>query len=141
MLGELIGESSGKVIGYRVLSTGAPSPKVEVSFQGRGTLLGQEMADIGTYCQISRPGGIYYGEGEVLMTTPDGGVAPWRGFGVGKPTGPVPAGTFAVCGAFENASPQLARLNTVATVAEYDVDRDGNYRWRLWEWKSRAGAG
>jgi len=29
----------------------------------------------------------------------------------------------------------LARLSAVATVVEYEVDADGNYRWQLWEWK------
>jgi hypothetical protein len=38
MLGEKLGESSGKFTGTRVLSA-RPDPKLEVSFQGRGTLL------------------------------------------------------------------------------------------------------
>jgi hypothetical protein len=27
-----------------------------------------------------------------------------------------------------------AAVNSVATVIEYDVDAEGNYRWTLWEW-------
>jgi hypothetical protein len=58
---------------------------------------------------------------------------------VGRPTGGFPAGHFAVCGSAQTASEKLARLkarlNSVAIVAEYDVDEDGSYRWTLWEWK------
>ncbi len=139
MLGEQLGESSGQVTGARVLSTEGQNSKVEVSFQGRGTLLGTEITDFGTYWQVVRPGGILYGEGKVLMLTADGDMAPWTGFGVGRPTGPVPAASYGVCGAFEGASEKLARLNGVATAVEFEVDADSSYRWRLWEWKGAAG--
>jgi hypothetical protein len=59
----------------------------------------------------------------------------WRGFGVGRPTGPPPAGHFAVCGWAQTESQSLIRINSVATVIEYDVDAEGNYHWTLWEWK------
>ena len=139
MLGEQLGESSGKVTGARVLSTEGQNSKVEVSFQGCGTLLGTEITDFGTYWQVVRPGGILYGEGKVLMLTADGDMAPWAGFGVGRPTGPVPAASYGVCGAFEGASEKLARLNGVATAVEFEVAADSSYRWRLWEWKGAAG--
>jgi hypothetical protein len=139
MLGELLGESAGKITMTRVLSADGPHTKLEVSFQGRGTLLGEATTDVGTYWQVLRPGGVLYGEGEVLMLTDAGEAAPWRGFGVGRPTGPFPAGSFAVGGAFQTASEKLARLNSVATVSEYAVDGGGNYRWQIWEWKGPAG--
>ena len=56
---------------------------------------------------------------------------------MGRPTGGFPAGRFAVCGSAQTASEKLARLNSVAIVAEYDVDEDGSYRWTLWEWKQQ----
>ena len=138
MLGEQLGESAGKVTGARVLSTEGQNSKVEVSFQGRGTLLGMEITDLGTYWQVIKPGGIIHGEGKVLMLTPEGDMAPWTGFGIGHPTGPIPAASYAVCGYFDGASERLARLNGVAIVIEYEVDGEWNYRWRLWEWKGPA---
>jgi hypothetical protein len=48
-LGEQLGEASGKVTGTRVLGPEGQQVKVEVSFEGRGTLLGQDIADFGTY--------------------------------------------------------------------------------------------
>jgi hypothetical protein len=135
MLGELLGEASGRTTGVRVLPTEGQQVKIEVSFQGSGRLSGVEMTDTGTYWQTIRPGGVLYGEGHVLIMTRAGELADWTGFGVGRPTGPSPAAHYAVCGSFQTASQKLAHLNTIATVIEYDVAEDGSYHWKLWEWK------
>jgi hypothetical protein len=95
----------------------------------------QDITNIGTYWQTLRPGGILYGEGEVLYITGDGQSAHWKGFGVGRPTGSFPAGHFAVCGSAETESQALGRFNEIATVIEYDVDQEGNYRYTTWEWR------
>src|SRR5438128_769351 len=84
MLGELIGESKGRLLGTRVLPTEGGLVKVELSCQGRGRLLG---ADTGTYWQAIKPGGVLYGEGHVLMMAKDGAVADWTGYGLGSPAG------------------------------------------------------
>jgi hypothetical protein len=67
--------------------------------------------------------------------TEDGELVSWKGFGVGKPTGPGFAASFGVCGAMQTSSERHAHLNGVASVGEYEVDSEGNYSWRLWEWK------
>ncbi len=135
MLGELLGEASGKVTGVRVLPTEGEQVRVEVSFQGQGKILGLEIGDLGTYWQTTRRGGELFGEGHVLMMTKDGGVADWEGFGVGKRTGPPPAAHYAVCGYYASAPEKLARLLGVSNVIEYDVDQNANYHWKMWEWK------
>jgi hypothetical protein len=137
ILGEVLAESSGQITGYRVLAAEGQDSKVEVSFQGRGSMLGAPMSDTGTYWQVIRPGGTLYGEGQVLMMTEEGEVAPWRGFGVGRPTGRPPAATFGVAGAFYGASGSLSRLGTVANVVEYEIDEEANYRWTMWEWRGQ----
>ena len=43
--------------------------------------------------------------------------------------------SFAVSGSAQTDSERLSQLNSIATVGEYDVDQDGNYRWTLWEWE------
>jgi hypothetical protein len=136
-LGDQIGEGSGRITGTRVITpmVGTQQPRIEVSFQGSGTLLGQDITNIGTYWQTLRPGGILYGEGDLLYITGDGQSAHWRGFGVGRPTGPFPAGHFAVCGSAETDSQALGRFNEIATVIEYDVDQEGNIRYTTWEWR------
>jgi hypothetical protein len=135
MLGELLGESAGTITGTRVLPSEGQQVKVEVSGQGSGQLLGEAMTDMFTYWQTVRPGGVFYGEGHVLLMTPSGEIAAWSGFGVGQPTGPSPAAHYAVCGSFQPTSGKLARLASVATATEYDVEQDGSYRWKMWEWK------
>jgi hypothetical protein len=136
-LGDQIGEGFGRITGTRVITPlgTQQEARIEVSFQGNGTLLGQDITNIGTYVQTLRPGGTLYGEGDVLYITGDGQSAHWRGFGVGRPTGAFPAGHFAVCGSVETESQTLGRLNEIATVIEYDVDQEGNYRYTTWEWR------
>jgi len=134
-LGEQLGESLGKITGTRVLTPVGGQVQMEMSFQGSGNMLGEEVTDAATYLQVVRPGGVFYGEGDALWVTSGGESAHFAGFSVGRPTGDFPAGHFAVCGSMQTASEKLARLNSVAIVAEYDVEQDGSYRWTLWEWK------
>ena len=142
-LGDKVGETSGKVTGTRVITPSGTQPvQLEVSIQGSGKVLGQDVTEIGTYVQTLRPGGVLYGEGDVLYIITDDNnendnneTAHWRGFGVGRPVGPFPAGHFAVCGSSETDSHALRRLNRVAIVTEFDVDEKGNYHATAWEWR------
>jgi hypothetical protein len=129
--GELIHESSGQIIGTRVLPSEGGEVRIEVTAQGQGTLCGKNVTTTGTYWQTVRPDGGYYGEGEVVFITDDGEVATWRGFGVGRPTGAPPAASFATVGAGRSGSPSLSRVNSVATVGEYEVEASGRWTWRL----------
>jgi hypothetical protein len=134
-LGDQIGEVSGRITGTRVLAPEGQQVKVEVSIEGHGKILGEDIADLGTYWQTVRPGGELYGEGNNIWLTNDGENVLWRGFGIGYPTGPPPAGHLGVCGSQQTESQRLAPLNSVATVVELDVDAEGNYRYTVWEWK------
>jgi len=78
-LGNQIGEMSGKITGTRVVTPLDSQTQIEVSFQGSGRLLGQDITDIGTYVQGVRSGGVLYGEGDVLYITGDGQSAPLEG--------------------------------------------------------------
>jgi hypothetical protein len=134
MLGERLGESRGQSIGARVLPSEGQQIWMEVSFQGHGTLLGQEINDTGTYRQTVRPGGVLYGEGHVLMMSTAGDIVDWVGGGVGRPTGPGYQASYGVWGSAQTTSEKLARLGQVADVIEYEVEEDGSYRWTMWEW-------
>jgi hypothetical protein len=134
MLGERLGESAGKITNIRVLPTEGQQIKLEASFQGQGTLLGQAITDFGTYWQTMRPDGTLYGEGHVVMFSQSGDAADWVGGGVGRAIGAGFKASYGVYGAFHSAHGALARLATVATAIEYEVEEDGSYRWQLWEW-------
>ena len=135
MLGELLGESSGKLLGMRVLPTEGQLVKVEVSFQGTGKFLGEEMTDMGTYWSVAQPDGSLFGDGQGVLMTADGGMATWRGQGVGRLTGRGSAVNYRGAVYYQTASKQLARLNGVAAVYEFNVDENGNIQAQLWEWK------
>ena len=141
MLRERLGESAAKITGIRVLPTEGQQVKLEASFQGQGTVLGQPITDFGTYWQTVRPGGVLHGEGHVVLLTPGGEVADWLGGGVGRAIGAGFKATYGVYGHFDSAQGALARLATVATAIEYEVEEDGSYRWQMWEWTgARLGA-
>ncbi len=132
MLGDLIGEETGKVTGFRVLdSTG---PKVEVSFQTKGTLLGIEYQGRGTYWSAMQPGGFLYGEGQGMYMTQDGDMAVWKGQGSGRLN---PGGGVSYRGAihFMNATGKLARLVGTVGVFEHSSDAGDNVASKVWEWK------
>ncbi len=130
MQGEKLGEASGQITGVRVL----PAGKLEVSFQGRGMVLGHDMSEAGTYVQAIRRPGVLYGEGRTIGITAEGSSYAWEGFGVGKPVGPPPAAKFGTAGSFPEATGDLERLMNVAAIIEYEVDADRNYHWIAYEW-------
>jgi hypothetical protein len=132
MLGEQIGEERGKASGYRVLS--ADGPKVEVSFQAAGKILGIDHTDMGTYVSVPKAGGFLYGEGQGVILTKGGDMMTWVGQGVGKME---PGGAAQWRGAvyYSTNAPELARLNGVASIFEYQVDAQGNTSSKVWEWK------
>jgi len=135
MLGELLGEDRGQVVSTRVLpSEPGQGPKVEISFETHGMLLGIDSHEIATYCAVGRADGTLYGEGQGLITSPQGDMATWRGQGVGRMT---ESGGTEFRGAiyFETASPNWARLNSVAAVYEHSSDESGKTETRTWEWK------
>ena len=133
MLGKQIGEETGKVTARRVLSVDG-GPKVEVSLQTTGKLLGVETRGTITYWASVRPDGSLYGEAQGLVAGKGGEQATFKAQGVGKL---LDGGAVSYRGAqyyFSN-SPKLSRLNTIAAVFEYEADADGNTKSKLWEWK------
>ena len=132
MLGDALGEEKGKVLVRRVLAGDTPS--VEVSFEARGKLLNLDSTSMGTYTSQVRPDGTLYGEGQGVVLTSDGGMASWKGQGIGRMTGKGTAVSYRGALYYQTASPSLARLNGVAAVYEYEVDETGGTSARLWEW-------
>jgi hypothetical protein len=133
MLGEQIGEETGKVMARRVLSTDGGA-KVEVSLQSSGKLVGVEFRSTVTYWAGIRPDGSLYGEAQGLVVGTGGERATFKAQGVGKL---LDGGAVSYRGAqyFYSDSKKLSRLNAIAAVFEYEADAEGNTRSKLWEWK------
>jgi hypothetical protein len=132
MLGELIGELSGKRIVRRVLGTEPPT--VEVSFEDGGKLAGAAVTGFGTYTSTVRADGSIIGHGEGAGFTQDGEMVSWKGSGLGK---------FKERGAvsyrgilyYHTPSQKLAKVNNVAGVFELEIDPEGKMQTKIWEWK------
>jgi len=134
MLGEPIGEARGQITNFRVLS-GDGAPKVEVSFQSTGTLLGVACTEMGTYVSTMRPDGTMFGNGQGILTTTDGEGITWTGQGLGKRKGSGMAASWRGAIYYQTASRNLARLNGMVALFEYDTDGDGKTHSKMWEWK------
>ena len=133
MLGNNIGEGRGKRTGRRVLAT-TTIFKVEVSFEDRTKLLGQDGMNIGTYASVPKPDGSLAGEGQGVFATVDGEFATWTGLGTGRL---LPGGAVNYRGSlnFSTPSAKLGALNGNSVVFEFDVDAEGNTHSQFWEWK------
>ena len=135
MLGEKIGQTTGKVTNRRVIPCEGSGVKVEVSFQTTGKLLGHDISEIGTYTSVLKQGGSFYGEGQGVIMTKDGDAITWRGSGAGKPTGKGMGVTYRGAVYYDTSSPKFAQLNSLCAVFDYDVDENGNTSAILSEWK------
>ena len=132
MLSEQIYTGQGKRSARRVLDTQPFT--VEVSFEDKGTLLGLEGGNIGTYKSSPRSDGTLVGEGQGIFASVDGEVITWKGIGTGRLK---PGGAVSYRGAltFSAMSQRFSRLNAIAGVFEFEVDENGNTSTQIWEWK------
>jgi len=132
MLGELIREASGKLVGTRVLDEHG---KIEATVEEHGRILGTEETTTATFWAVPRSDGTLYGEVNRLTVTKDGEMATSKGSGIGRPKGRPPAASYRAAVFYQTASQKLARLNTVISVAEVEIEEDGNFALKEWEWK------
>lgn len=132
MLGEQIGETTGKRLVRRVISIDPPT--AEVSFEDAGQMLGIPTTGMGTYTSVIRPDGSIFGHGQGISMTQDGEGITWTGTGIGK-FGPGGSVSYRGMLFIQTPSQKLARLNNVCGAFEYEVDAAGGTVSKMWEWK------
>ncbi len=135
MLGEMIGELRGKMLGQRVLAPDAMGPKMEMSFQQAGSVLGTEVTNALTLVATAGPGGAMHVEGNGILMTREGEAAMAMITGLNKMMGPGMAGTSVAAVFFRTQSTKLARLNKMMAVVNVEQDADGNTHVKMWEWE------
>jgi hypothetical protein len=130
MLGEKLGEATGRTTGTRLLPFEWDAPRVEKSFDGRGEFLGRAMTLVGSYWESFREGGAKFGEGRMLLQMADGEIAYFRANGVARAPD-----RYAAFGDFPWTTAGVAQLKGMGAVLEYDLGPDGAFGWRMWEWR------
>jgi hypothetical protein len=134
MLGDKLGNATGKVVLRRVLASASGAVRTESTQRGTGTLLGVAYQEMTTYESELRPDGTLFGTGQGIYMGADGEMATWKGEGAGTLTKDGGA-SFRGALYLYSTSPKWQRLNRVATLFEYEVDAADNYKATLTEWK------
>ena len=132
MLGEQIGELKGKVTGQRVLNVEGPTMETNVS--AKGTVKGTQVSVSLTYVARPASSGILHGRGQGVIMAGDSEMAAYTGEGVGRITA---YGIKWRAALFYRTSStgRLASINNIVGVVEAEVDNEGNFIERTWEWK------
>ena len=130
MLGDQITDLKGKVTGQRVLD--AECPTIETSVSSTGNAKGVRINEILTFVAKPSSSGVYHGRGQGLFSA-ESGMASWTGEGIGSMT---PSGIKWRGAIFlTNSTGKLEFLNNMVAIFEAEIDPDGNFSERSWEWK------
>jgi hypothetical protein len=136
MIGEMLGELTGKIIGQRIVPHHHRSRqlRIERTMETKGKILGQEVTFLATFWSMERPQGGMFSRGRGILMTKNGEKAMLRGAGISvTPKGP----GWSMRGTryAQTTSAALKRLNEVALVFETEISPDGTIRDKWWEWK------
>jgi hypothetical protein len=132
MLGDKIGEVTGKRLVRRVLSVEPPT--AEVTFEDSGKLFDVPVTGMGSYTSTVREDGSLYGTGQGMEMTEEGESVTWTGTGSGH-FGPGGSVSYRGMLFFRTTSKKLARLNNACAAFEYEVAGNGTTVSKMWEWK------
>jgi len=132
MLGEQISELKGQITGSRVLD--AKGPSIEASESASGNVRGTPINESRTFTAKPVSTGVLRGAGQGVMMGGDSEMATFTGEGVGRITATRTnwRGVFF----YRTASTgKLSFLNNAVGVFEVEVDSEGNFTEKVWEWK------
>ena len=137
-IGNSFYEETTKSTGIRVVDV-SHGPKIEISFEGNGTINGStQVTDIGTIWTLptSPDETNLYSEGQGILTTQQGAMATYKQQAFGEITSD---GRVLFRGAmFFSSSPsqagELAFLDNLVGVYNYESDLAGNAERVVWEW-------
>jgi hypothetical protein len=132
MLNELIYEGKGKMTGMRVLDE---KGTMELTLQEEGAILGVECTSTSTFVSTPRPNGTMYGEGYGVTITKDNEPITFRVSGLTIPNGRPPKSHDVGTLYYWSQSPRFKRLNNVVALFEVEVNADGTFKSKNWEWK------
>jgi hypothetical protein len=134
MLGEQIAELKGKIIGQRVLDVEGPTIETSVSVSGsiKGTQVKETLTFEGRPTTTSK--GVLHGKGKGVIMAGESELATYTG-GVGRPSS---SGSINYRGSIfysTSSNGKLAFLDNLIGVFESEIDTEGNFSEKIWEWK------
>jgi hypothetical protein len=135
MLGELLGEMEGKVSSSSQRVVDIKGRTMETTVMASGSLKGVQVTETLTYVANPTSKGVLHGVGNGIITTEDGDIVTFTGEGIGAFDA---SGVLKWRGAifFDTSSEgKLGSLNNIVGVFEAQVDAQGNFRDKTWEWK------
>ena len=135
MIGDLIGELNGKIVGQRVIRRHHFTElTIERSTESKGKILGMDVTFITTVKLRERPQGGMYVEGNGIMMTLNGEKVVLHGSGISIP-GKGPGMSMRGIRYAQTTSPSFSRLNNVSLLFEIEAAPDGITHDKMWEWK------
>ncbi len=134
MIGEMVGELTGNVVGKRLTRHYGGDLKIERTIESQGKILDTEVTFMATFWSKERPQGGMFSKGNGIMMTKTGEKAVLHGSGISV-QGKGPGWSMRGIRYLQTSSPALSRLNDVALVFEIEFDPDGTVHDRMWEWK------
>jgi hypothetical protein len=134
MIGDMIGELTGKVVSQRVIRRHHNELKIEKSMESKGKILGMDVTFISTVKFRERPQGGMYVDGNGIMMTMKGEKVVLHGSGISIP-GKGPGMSMRGIRYAQTTSPSFSRLNNVSLLFEIEAAPDGITHDKMWEWK------
>ena len=133
MLGELIGENQGKISSQRVIDVRGPT--METSIIASGRLGSVRVTETLTYMANTSSKGILHGVGSGIITTLEGDLATYTGEGIGRYDASSVLNWRGAIFFATSSEGKLGFINNLVGVFEAQVDGQGNFTDKIWEWK------
>ncbi len=134
MIGEMLGELTGKVVNQRIVHHYGSELKLEKTMETRGKVLGEEVTLLATFWVKERPQGGTFSMGHGIIMTKNGGKVIAKGSGISVP-GTGPGMHMRGVRYMQTDVPALSRLNNIAVLFEIEVSPDGMVKDKWYEWK------
>jgi hypothetical protein len=123
MIGEMLGELTGKVVNQRIVHHYGSELKIEKTMESKGKILGEEVTLLATFSM-----------GHGVLMTKSGGKVTANGSGISVP-GAGPGIHMRGSRYMQTDVPALSRLNNVVVLFEIEIGPDGTVKDKMWEWK------
>lgn len=134
MIGEMIGELTGKVTVQRLVRGHGHGPMLERTFEEKGKILGVDVTFLATTWGRERPQGGMFTKGIGVLMTKNGEMVKLHGSGI-TVKGKGPGMSIRGIRYAQTTSPSLLRLNDMALVFEIEISPEGVMHDKWWEWK------